>query len=360
MAGDCLYNSIGLLLHGDGSNNSTTFTDNSPTPKTMTANGSAVISTGTSKYGGASMSFPTITGYISTPTHAHFQPGTQEWCIEGWFFSSVSTKSIFWGQGTNSSTGMLLWVGNDGCIFRSDGLIDLTYTGTINQGDHIAFERYNSGPYSYKRIYVNGTQVATYTLTDAVTMTLTDTSDVLIGCWPTNTSLGYLGFIDDLRYTYGPNAARYSRGAPIPTAAHPDYQTHISGNITESLAITDWRVTAIQCRDGAFAGTATTSGSSYTIASNTTEICDIHISPKIDYAWSASKVVALNDYCVPTDPDATQRLFKATDIGSAPHQTHATTEPTWPASGTVVDNDITWTYVADLVTPKAIGPKIPS
>jgi hypothetical protein len=86
------------------------------------------------------------------------------------------------------------------------------------------------------------------------------------------------------------------------------------------------------------------------------------ISPVIDYAWSASKVVTLNDYCVPSNPDTTPRLYKATDIGSAPHQTHSTTEPTWPTSGTVVDNDITWTFVINLDDGlfKSLGAKIPS
>jgi hypothetical protein len=360
MAGDVLYNNVGLLLHGNGTNNSTTITDNSPTGHTVTANGSAVISTATSKYGGASLSFPTTSGYLSVPNHADFMPGTQEWCVEGWFYSAVSSKSIFWGQGTNSSTGMLLWVGNDGCLFRSDGLVDLTYTGTISQGDHIAFERYNSGPYSYKKIFKNGTEVATYTLSDAVTMNLTDSSAVLIGCWPTNTSVGYLGYIDDLRFTYGTNAARYSRGASIPTAAHPDYQAYISGNITESLAITDWRINSTRCADGAYAGSSISSGASYTLYTNTTEACNIHIAPKIDYAWSAGKVVGLGDLCVPSDPESEPSLFEATDIGSSPHQTHATTEPTWPASGDVSDNDITWTFVAALVDPLSLGPKIPS
>lgn len=45
---------VKLMLHCDGTNASTTFTDSESSPKTMTANGNAMISTSVSKFGGAS------------------------------------------------------------------------------------------------------------------------------------------------------------------------------------------------------------------------------------------------------------------------------------------------------------------
>jgi hypothetical protein len=134
----------------------------------------------------------------------------------------------------------------------------------------------------------------------------------------------------------------------------------ISGNINESLAIIDWRATAVSALDGTEQGTTVSTGSTYSVECDQITPCVVTLHPKFDYLWSASKVVALGDLCVPSNPEATHKLYEATDIGSAPHQTHATTEPTWPASGTVVDNDITWTFVADLVDPISLGPKIPS
>jgi hypothetical protein len=133
----------------------------------------------------------------------------------------------------------------------------------------------------------------------------------------------------------------------------------LAGNITESLDITDWVVRVISCSTGWLIGEQAVSGSSYSISLYTVEPCLITIAPKIDHVWSASKVIALNEYCVPVAPDTTQRLYKATDIGSAPHATGGS-EPTWPASGTVADGDITWTFIAALVDPVTIGPKIPS
>ena len=55
--GDAYRRFVSLMLHMDGANNSTTFTDTSPTPKTVTVNGDAKVSTAQSKFGGASAVF---------------------------------------------------------------------------------------------------------------------------------------------------------------------------------------------------------------------------------------------------------------------------------------------------------------
>jgi hypothetical protein len=54
---DLNRSNVSLLLHGNGTNGSTTITDNSPSPKTVTAVGNAQISTAQSKYGGGSIAF---------------------------------------------------------------------------------------------------------------------------------------------------------------------------------------------------------------------------------------------------------------------------------------------------------------
>jgi len=57
MATDLSYSKTGLLLHCDGTNNSTTFTDNSKTPKTVTPSGNAKLTTTTKQIGSASAIF---------------------------------------------------------------------------------------------------------------------------------------------------------------------------------------------------------------------------------------------------------------------------------------------------------------
>ena len=61
-----------LLLHGDGTNGSTTIIDSSPSPKTVTAVGNAQISTAQSKFGGASIAFDGAGDYLSTPDSSAF------------------------------------------------------------------------------------------------------------------------------------------------------------------------------------------------------------------------------------------------------------------------------------------------
>lgn len=134
----------------------------------------------------------------------------------------------------------------------------------------------------------------------------------------------------------------------------------LSGSITESLAITDWLISVSQCRDGKQIGHSVISATSYSIDCLCYEItpCNITLSPKIDYAWTASKVCAVNDYVVPANPDTTPHLFKVTAItGDAKF---GATEPTYNLSGTTTSGNVTLTYIAPLVDPVTLGPKIPT
>jgi len=71
-----------LLLHFDGANGSTTFTDSSSNALTVTANGNAVIRTAQSKFGGASGYFDGSSRVSFDPEIFHF--GTADFTIEMW------------------------------------------------------------------------------------------------------------------------------------------------------------------------------------------------------------------------------------------------------------------------------------
>ena len=75
---------VSLLLHMDGANNSTTFTDRSYSPKTVTAFGNAKISTAQSKFGGASAAFDGSGDYIEFDRGTDLQFGAGDFTIEGW------------------------------------------------------------------------------------------------------------------------------------------------------------------------------------------------------------------------------------------------------------------------------------
>jgi len=115
-ATDTNINEVSLLLHGDGTNGSTTITDSSPTPKTVTAVGDAQISTAQSKFGGSSLFFNNnFANAITTPSNAAFAFDTNDFTVEAWIYQLGQTtfsalleignhllsNSIFFIIGTN-------------------------------------------------------------------------------------------------------------------------------------------------------------------------------------------------------------------------------------------------------------------
>ncbi len=80
--GDQYYNNVNLLLRLTGSNGSTTFVDNSSSPKTMTANGNAQISTAQTKFSGGSLYLDGNGDYLTTPNTTSLLLGTNDFTIE--------------------------------------------------------------------------------------------------------------------------------------------------------------------------------------------------------------------------------------------------------------------------------------
>ncbi len=90
-----------LLLHCNGTNDSTIFTDSETTPKTVTANGSAHIDTSTYKFGGASGKLLDVGGsYLSLDDSVDWAFGTGDFTIDFWLrFNSVPTSWSVLHQG---------------------------------------------------------------------------------------------------------------------------------------------------------------------------------------------------------------------------------------------------------------------
>lgn len=79
---DPYFQYVTLLLHLDGANGSTTFTDNSINTKVVTPFGGAQISTSDFKFGGASAFFNNTNAYLTTPNHPDFNFNTNDWTVE--------------------------------------------------------------------------------------------------------------------------------------------------------------------------------------------------------------------------------------------------------------------------------------
>jgi hypothetical protein len=82
--GDPYFSSVSLLLHMDGTDNSTTVTDSSPSPSAVTVYGNARIRTDESKFGGAAAAFDDDGDYMTTPANANMRFGSDDFTIEGW------------------------------------------------------------------------------------------------------------------------------------------------------------------------------------------------------------------------------------------------------------------------------------
>ncbi len=76
-----------LMLHCNGTNDSTTFTDDGETGHTVTANGDAKLKTAIKKWGTASGLFDGIGDYLSIPDHADWDivgSNSDNWTIDLW------------------------------------------------------------------------------------------------------------------------------------------------------------------------------------------------------------------------------------------------------------------------------------
>lgn len=216
--GDPDFASVSLLLHGDGANGSTTITDSSSTPKTVTAVGDAQISTAQSKFGGSSIAFDGTGDYITiAEASSSFTFGTGDFTIEFWLYPSNLTGTTIiadWRNASGGSQYITLYRDTDTLYFfegsnRITGASALT--NTVFQ--HIALCKGSNST----RLFVDGVQVGS---------TYADTTDYIA---PQNGSIHFggllgtfsmAGHIDDVRITKG--VARYTTGFTPPIAAFPD------------------------------------------------------------------------------------------------------------------------------------------
>lgn len=220
--GDPYWNNVSLLLNGDGTNGSTTFTDLSSSPKTITNTGSVTVNTTTKKYGTGSMAFDGTSGkYLQAVIPAF---GTGDFTIEMWVnrasganngFLQFSSTSSLPGDTAPLAIGCLnnIWLIDCASVGQKQSSVAMTNSTWY----HVALVR-SSG---ITKFYINGI-VDTFTnfggsagLTDTTNYTATY---VAIGVWY---SAGYTwnGYIDDLRITKG--IARYTANFTPPTAPLP-------------------------------------------------------------------------------------------------------------------------------------------
>ncbi len=198
---------VKLLLHCDGADTSTTFTDVSDAPHTVTANGNAQVDTAQSKFGGASLLLDGTGDYLESADHADWDIGASgEYTVDLWvrFPTSVDADAYLIGQQNHSDLNNGGW-----CILTNSGpnlQVDIQNSTVLNVAaglsadtwHHIAFERTTTTAYLYR----DGTSI-----TSAANTAATSSTTVLrIGQQPVTNSKDFNGWMDEIRVS---NVARY-------------------------------------------------------------------------------------------------------------------------------------------------------
>jgi alpha-tubulin suppressor-like RCC1 family protein len=210
---DRYFRNVSLLLHGNGANNSTTFTDSSYNNFTLSRVGDVKISTTPSKFGGSSIFFDGTGDYLTLPNSSAFTfPGS--FTVEAWVYPTAilnSLDAIFtlrWiGSWNSGGNGLVLCVG--GLVWENGSV--QSYTGgniPLNQWTHLAVSRNGiSSAATNMRVYKNGSEV----FSTISTASLGGNNAPAIGILDTENGVArnlFTGYIDDLRVTKG--VARYT------------------------------------------------------------------------------------------------------------------------------------------------------
>lgn len=216
---DPYYSSVVALLHGNGTNNSTTITDSSSTATNWTAFGNAKISTSTQKYGTGSIAFDGSGDYIQNAASTTlFAFGTGDFTIEFWvYLNGTGNQSFYDSRPPNSSplSASVFYESNavgfyDGTAYRITG-----GSLTTSTWYHIAVSRVSGST----RLFINGTQSGS-TYSDSNNYTCGSSRPVM-GALGYDVSLFNLnGFMDDIRVTKG--VGRYAANFIAPTQQFVD------------------------------------------------------------------------------------------------------------------------------------------
>jgi len=159
-----------LLLHCDGTDGSTTFTDSKLiSPHTVTANGTAQIDTAIKKFGTGAGMFDGNSDYLTIPDSTDwdiFANGTDDWTLDFWIKHSTNgLNEQYINQYTDNSNRWIIQYDTTpaiSCKLRIGGSGNDLSSGAITLGQtwhHIAMIKIGAN----WGIYIDGTQLG-YTL----------------------------------------------------------------------------------------------------------------------------------------------------------------------------------------------------
>jgi hypothetical protein len=197
MAVDDSYTKV--LLHMDGTDASTTFTDESG--KSWTRSGDAQIDTAQSVFGGAAGLFDT-NDYIYTADHADFNIAALDFSFDFRLRLITTGFQIICGQyGGAGNNGWVIYKAADNNFvfqYTTDGSSDkakiFAWTPSTATWYHVAITRNGAN----LRAFIDGTQIGS-TINVGTDSIFNSTSNFVIG----DSTNGTNGWIDEFRYSLG-------------------------------------------------------------------------------------------------------------------------------------------------------------
>lgn len=147
-----------LMLHMDGSDEGTTFTDDSGNGRNGTANGNVNTETDYKKFGTASAEFDGSGDYITVADNNAWAFGSSDFTIDWWFYGPAMTGSgTIWYQRTNSNNYIRLrhYTDGDFQLYAKGGGSDLVVISTTGTSDistgwhHFALVRSGNNWYGF-------------------------------------------------------------------------------------------------------------------------------------------------------------------------------------------------------------------
>ena len=222
-SGDPYWANVVCLLHFDGANGSSVFTDSSPKARTFTRYGTgASISTEASMFGGASLS--TVTDGIYAADSEDFNFGTGDFTVELFYRAEATTNWFYYGligqcKSTSTNNGWKI-ITNNTAPLRIVAQISTTGSGNTFSISGPAME---TGRFYYVALVRRGTILELYvdavlvgTATIGTAAVFNSTRQLEIGRW--GNGLVNNSFFDEVRITKG--VARDI--STIPTAPFPN------------------------------------------------------------------------------------------------------------------------------------------
>ena len=349
------------LLHFNGANNSTTFTDEKG--KTWSRTGSPVISTSRSVFGGASYYAAGSGCKLSCAYNTDWDLSTADFTIEAWVYNTGSSSASLYASIFNKRAGgadfdYQLWHAQGGRqLYFSWGdtssarrdIATPTNSMPADTWNHVAVTRQGTT----LRLFVNGTLHQTATISGSLR---NRSIAAEIGQSNSYSDSYVIGNIDELRVTKG--VARYTSNFTVPTTEFSLSGLTIAGvvqagappvPVRRKVVLTVPERAALVGEGYSDAGTG-----AYSIET-TADIWEVIYGlayPDYGTVRRASTAYALAAKGFPVVPNG--HWYEVESAG-----TSGGAEPTWPTDGsTVTDGTVVWRDKGAMEEPIARGPYV--